>query len=291
MKLAVVYPVLNQFPIAQTAIRFAQRNISGENEVEIIVLDNASEEPFPEMEGVEIVRFSKNVGVYTTFWESLKNTNADVLAFLHSDLIVCEKGWDKRVLKAFEDNQKLGLVGFIGSNEIDRMGGRGYGTTSNFQGCIYHYSDGGVGVRDHIVSDKLPYWKGSPAGVHGRVSDGFSQAKVVDGCAMIFRRSVLEQIPQRENFPPHHFYDRLLSCEVLERGYEVGVLGIACDHISGQTVCHEQKYMETAKKWCEAHGLGNDDPNTNWDGVIYKEAERQWLSEYRDIKHFIPCRI
>ena len=176
-------------------------------------------------------------------------------------------------------------MGFIGSDTIDIQGGRGYGTTSNFQGNVTKYQDRHGNKKE---------WKGSPASKHGLVSMGFSSAAVVDGCAMIFRREVLEKIKERKDFPPHHFYDRLLSCETREAGYEVGVLGIGCDHINGQTANQEPAYHTFAERWATAHRLEptiNSEGKPNWDNTIYKEAEKQWLTEYRDQKHLVPCKV
>jgi glycosyltransferase involved in cell wall biosynthesis len=285
MKLSIVFPVLNQNELADAAIESALHKMSGKVDYELIVLDNASDKPvedFYKDVPHKIIRLEKNIGVYPTFWEALKHTDADILAFLHSDLIIDEQDWDERILAAFNVHPKLGLLGFIGSNEIDPSGGRGLGTTSNFQGVKTIY-------RDKAGNQKE--WTGSTAEVHGKRSHGYSKACVVDGCSMVFRRSVLEQIKQRLDFPPHHFYDRLLSCEVRELGYEVGVLGVGCDHISGQTVNQEEAYQIVfAREWAEKHNLRPSE-GANWDSVIYKEAERQWLLEYRDKKHFIPCKV
>jgi len=278
MKLAIIFPTLNQQDLTHTAVDCATSNLNAPREV--IVLDNNSEVPY-ETRGEILVSLGKNIGVYPAFWEALKHTDADILAFFHTDLLIAEKGWDERMIKQFEDNPKLGLVGFIGSNEIDSGGGRGYGTTSNFQGLT-------TGHRNKHGVDKQ--WIGSPAKAHGRSDSGFSPAAVVDGCAMIFRRAVLEQIKQRENFPPHHFYDRLLSSETREAGWTMGVLGIACDHISGQTVNQEPAYNAFAEQWATTHGFAKGDLH-NWDSVLYKEAERQWLTEYRDVKHLVPCHV
>lgn len=299
MKLAVVFPVLNQFPLAQTAIDLAIQGLSDPRDVQLVVIDNGSSGAFyPESEiaksvgQIDVIRHEKSIGVYPTFWDVLKFevVYADIIAFFHSDLLVVEKGWDARVLAEFERNPKLGLLGFIGSNEIDSAGGRGLGTTSNFQGLVYHESEGGYRIREHVIHPDMMHWQGSPGAVHGAVNSGFTPATVVDGCAMIFRREALEQVPQRPDFPPHHFYDRLLSCEVRERGWDMGVLGIACDHISGQTVNQEPKYDEMAKEWAEAHGLTMEGVH-NWDSVLYREAERQWLKEYRDEKRLVPCKL
>lgn len=301
MKLAVVFPVMNQHDLAKTAVDFAASYM--ERAGDVLVLDNASDPEFtypqfvaqlkemsivndkvdgqsvePGRTRINIARFNKNIGVYPTFWEALKHTDADVLAFLHSDLIICEKGYDQRILRAFEENPKIGLIGFIGSDEIDPAGGRGGGTTSNFQDSVH--------MRKKADGENK-VWRGSPAEAHGKRYSGYTPAAVVDGCAMVFRREVLEKIKQRADFPPHHFYDRLLSCETREAGYEVGVMGIGCDHISGQTANTQPDY---GREWAEAHGLTKPDGET-WDRVIYLEAERQWLSEYRDTKQFIPCKV
>lgn len=286
MKLSVVFSIHNQFPLARVAIVNAARNITDKKKSHFFIIDNASENPLLNMTPTPDLLLSENIGVYPLFWLALKHMSidpdirdSDVIAFLHSDLIITEPGWDRRVLAEFEKRPHLGLMGFIGSNQIDKAGGRGLGTTSNFQGNWYTEDDESGGEIK---------WKGSKAKIHGAVSSGYSRAAVVDGCAMVFRRSVLEQIKQRENFPPHHFYDRLLSSEVRELGYEIGVLGVACDHISGQTVNQEPGYAAMAEKWAMEHGLKLGNAH-NWDTVLYKEAERQWLSEYRDQKHLVPA--
>lgn len=290
MKLSVIFPVHNQFALSRVSVRQALQKLSGKHDVEFIILDNGSKEPFTYTDPYEqprdghiefrILRSEQNIGVYPTFWWGLKEATGDVLAFLHSDLVVAEGGWDQRVLGAFMADPKLGMLGFIGSNEIDGSGGRGLGTCSNFQGGMYVIqSDNGV-----------TSWTGSPAEPHGRRIVGMEPAAVEDGCAMVFRRSCLEAIAPRADFPPHHFYDRLLSCEVREKGWTMATLGIGCDHISGQTVNQEKGYDDMAREWCEAHGLTMDGVH-NWDSVVYREAERQWLKEYRDEKHLVPCRV
>lgn len=289
-KLSIVFPVMNQHDLASACIDMAMQNLSGDNEVELVILDNGSDEEFKWFAGlmnehikVTNVRYHKSIGVYPTFWDGLNNSTGDIIAFFHSDLVVSEKGWDERVIKAFEEDPTIGLMGFIGSHEIDTSGGRGLGTISNFQGGEVYYQHG----------ETKKVWKGSPAHVHGKTDSGLSRAAVVDGCAMIFRKECLESIKQREDFPPHHFYDRLLSCETMELGFHVVVLGIACDHISGQTVNQEPKYQDMAYDWAlkNLHLTWVPKEGTNWDSVIYHEAERQWLSEYRDTKHFIPIRV
>jgi glycosyltransferase involved in cell wall biosynthesis len=291
MKLSIVVPVLGQREMVNKMIGLLHENVTLPD-TEILIIDQGKT-----LEGVRWctntshgfkcsnIHSCENVGVYPTFKMGFELTTGDVVAFFHSDMFVVEKGFDERILTAFESHKDLGMVGFIGSNEIDGAGGRGSGTVSNFQGGSYGY-DGELGHQ----------WFGSPAEAHGRrETTGYIPAAVVDGCAMVIRRKAWEDIGYREDFPVHHFYDRLISTQLLEKHWKIFVLPIACDHISGQTVSKEDRYGDMAGEWCRAHitpdrWVGNP-PNYAWDQTIYQEAERRWLREYRDIKHLVPIRV
>ena len=299
MNLSVVIPVLNQFELLEKTL--SQIILNAQDFIEIVVIDNGSDEILSDYwrkkgllgsEYVKFVRNEENTGNYPIFKQGLELTSNEIIVFFHGDLLIYEKGWDRKIVKVFEENPKLGLIGFIGSNEIDSLGGRGLGTMSNFQGR------------------QIDKWKGSPAEVHGKRINDLKRAVLVDGCSMIFRRKCLEDIGFRPDFPIHHFYDRLMCCQVREKGWEIGVLGIECDHISGQTVNQELKYHQLAEKWMKERWGSIDnwiEKNKDWfnnpqnpsyqkrpaqaDQWIYLEAERQFLQEYRDRKHLIPIKV
>jgi GT2 family glycosyltransferase len=265
----VVVGALNQLGLLADGLG---RLLDLSNGADIAVIDNGSDPPIASERwiptDVRVVRNRQNIGCYPLFAQGLElGRTYDVIAFLHSDLIVHERGWDDRIREAFASDERLGLVGFVGSSELDAQGGRGLGTMLNFQG---------VG-------------RGSPAEAHGRRIADLRPAVVVDGCAMAFRREALAEIGSRADFPPHHFYDRLMSCQVLERGWRVAVLGVACDHLGNRTVSRETAWHELARRWAQAHGIAVGDGN--WDLAIYLEAERQFLGEWRDRKRFVPVRV
>jgi GT2 family glycosyltransferase len=299
MKLSIVVPVLNQHELAKVALEETLRNLDLSIPTEVVIIDNGSDELFQfnyfvgitrmHNDGnlsIRVVRNEKSIGVYPTFKQGMAETTGDIVAFFHSDVVVWEKGWNARLLQPFESSPNLGLVGFIGSNEIDSNGGRGGGTTSNFQGKTLSGAMSETGIQNH--------WIGSPAEAHGKRSHGFSQAAVVDGCVMVLNRQAWERIGSRDNFPPHHFYDRLISTQMLEAGFMVGVLGIAFDHISGQTVNREREYQVMAHKWLSGcHGPFYGLPfveGFNYDLPMYATAERMWLEEYRG-KGLVPTRV
>lgn len=279
MKLSVVMPVLNQIDLAKACYMEAWRNASClDDKVEFIIIDNGSDveiEP-NDFHGATILRLDKNVGVYPTFNIGMNHSSGDIVMFMHSDVVVWEKGWDQRIIDLFIAHPSLGLAGFVGSNEIDAHGGRGGGTASNFQG--------------RTLDDR---WKGSLWSDHGKHLTEHMPAAVVDGCVMILRRHAWDVIGYRKDFPPHHFYDRLISTQMLERGFSIKVIGIEFDHISGQTVNAEKKYQQMAREWLSPNGeheAANAD-SLNYDSIIYKLAEDRWLDEYRDKKHLVPIII
>lgn len=306
MKLTIAIGVLNNFEMSAKAIEFAIGNCDKPSDVQMVIIDNGSDTPFLDYVNQEIgvrkivdsiaeftvVRNDKNTGNYPMFKQALEFAKGEVVAFIHSDVFILQKGWDTAVLAQF-DRPELGLVGFIGSTEIDNFGGRGMGTCSNMH-------------KNPVVG----FPEGSEAEVHGRRDTGFiADGSVVDGCVMIFRKSVLASIEHKEDFPIHHHYDRLLSMQVIEVGYKVGILGIAFSHCNGQVANHAQKYHDLAREWCEKN-LGISTPqewveknkewssNTmnpsrghtpnGWDHAIYLEAEKRFLQEYRDQKHLVP---
>lgn len=306
MRLSIVIGVLNQFELSTRVIEFLCDNLSYGKDVQMIVIDNGSDTPFLEhinstvtikrlsetLGEFTVIRNDTNVGNYPLFFQGINYCKAPVAAFLHSDLFVYQKDWDAAVTAVFDANPNLGLVGFIGSTELDSFGGRGLGTVSNFQGATV---------------DK---WTGSVSTIHGRKDEGFIiDGAVVDGCAMIFRKDTFLALEHKENFPPHHFYDRLMSAQVRAMGQKVAILGIKCDHISGQTANQEGKWHDTAREWCEKN-LGITEPQqwveknrtwwsntmnpsrghtpSGWDHAVYLEAERLFLTEYRDEKKIVP---
>lgn len=303
MKLSVVVTVLGQHDMSTVAIQHLLENATDPN-TNVVVVDNGGDFECSIKDPRLVIERclgedakAINQGVYPIFkyaMNLLPTVDGDIVAFLHSDVIITEKGFDTRVLDSFRQQQDLGLIGFVGSDEIDFNGGRGSGTTSNFQGGTYSMVKSSVGGEGEMIVDPSITWKALPAEAHGRRNAGYTKAAVVDGCVMIVRRTAWDKIGFREDFPPHHFYDRLISTQMLEAGFKVAVLGIAFDHLGGQTVCRESRYHDIAREWCERHGVApklDAEGKPNWDLTIYLKGEADWLREYRDTKHLVPIKV
>jgi hypothetical protein len=253
----------------------------------IMVVDNGSTPPYdfpphlsysPEV----LLRYDSNIGGNAVFhrwieddWFGASGHVADLpefIAFFHCDLMIHEKGWDKRVVEAFDADPDLNLIGFAGSNEIDELGGRGAGTMLNYRGAHFE----GIGTA-------------SPAEAHGRKMTGLEPAAVLDHMSMIFRRTELEQLtPQEGNFAPFHFYDRILSCEVLERDGHIAVLGVDCDHFSGGTAGGAGEADALMRAWLDEHHIAYQEDRP--DIAMYLASEFLFKQKYMH-NGFAPLRV
>lgn len=273
----VVYSVNN--PIwTSLALKHLQENTS---EADIYLIDNGSHPPYSytvdthgSLRGQ--IRYEKNVGGNSVFHRWIQDNwfdeRPEFIAFLHCDVMIHEPGWDLRVTEAFDADPKLHLLGFAGSNEIDNLGGRGAGTMLNYRGALFD----GIG-------------QASPAEAHGRRMTGLEPAAVLDHMSMIFRTSELEQLtPQEGNFAPFHFYDRILSCEVLARGGHIAVLGIDCDHFSGGTAGGAGSADELMRSWLE-HNRIEYDPERP-DITMYRVSEYLFKQKYMN-NQFAPLKV
>jgi len=281
-KLAAVVTCMDSGPLAEEALHYLKENSDPEITT-LILVDNGSYTPLPKYDADVVVRYEENIGANAVFHRlipDLETLDIDVVAYLHCDVMVREKNWDHRLLEYFNADDKLGLVGFVGSNEIDGAGGRGSGTMCSFIGAEYNTG-----------------WA-SPASVHGYTATGLHPAAVLDHAVMVFPLHVLKELPKQEEMhTPGHFYDRILSCEILHRGYHLAVAGIACDHFSGGTgLCKApgehiglKNRNELYRKWLGENGLSANTENPDMD--IYTEGERRFLGKWRDELHFIPLRV
>lgn len=274
-RMAVVVSCVDAPELAKECTKWLRTNTSPETE--IILCDNGSYPPLPKYFADRIVRFHQNIGGNAVFHRMLPHLDAfgfEFVAYIHCDMMIRQENWDQFVMQAFDTDPKLGLCGFVGSYEIDEQGGRGAGTMLNYLGGYYE----GFG-------------QATPAESHGLRHSGVRAGAVLDHCSMIFRISVLKEIPaQEDHFAPGHFYDRICSAEVINRGYHLALVGVLCDHFSGGIAGGMASQLEVYKRWLRKEGIPYN-PNTI-DQAVYVESERRFLNRFRDKDYkMIPYRV
>ena len=280
-KFALVVPFVGNWTITGSCLL----NIANKTKQpgQLIVIDNGSDENYKErIEALIIsspldlvyIRNEENTGVLDTFKQGLEKSEAPITCFIHNDVLIHEANYDERITQAFDADPQLGLAGLFGARGVQPDGGR-EGSMSNMLGLEWG------GCECHALA----------AAHHGEHMTGIFPCAVFDGVGLFFRTSVLKDLANHSDIfadwrAPHHFYDRIMSLKVLERGYHMAVIGIGFDHYSGATANHSQKYVDFARKWLAEHG--HEENGVGLDNTIYWIAEKQWRDEYA---HRLPVIV
>lgn len=195
-----------------------------------------------------------NLGVVGSYQKLYTQSTEDVLVFIHDDVIMRERGWDARVLQEFED-PKVGVVGF--------------------GGALQHGADEIYRVPYRLQQlARFRYLSNvDDAEVHGTRFSAACDVAVLDGFALVIRRSLLDQCNgwPVDRYPPHHNYDYWLCCMAHRLGFRVRCVGVRCHHRGGGTAVGAEYH-----KWCETTRWGSD-------AVMHAEGHRLVYEEFRDV--------
>jgi GT2 family glycosyltransferase len=194
------------------------------------------------------------IGSYDKMYRSSETKDADVLAYIHDDVTVYEKGWDARVLKEFE-NPEVGVVGFGGALQ--------HGADQIYK-LPYDYKQLARWLYKSNVDD---------AEVHGERFTGACDVAVVDGFAIVVRRSLLDRCGgwPVDTYPPHHNYDYWICCMAHRLGYRVRCVGVRCQHHGGGTAVGAAYHQ-----WCSGTKWGSD-------AAMHQAGHRLVYEEFRDV--------
>lgn len=207
--------------------------------VRVTVIDNASKNPFA---GPNVIRNEENLGMIGSLRQAVEHSTADILVYMHSDMLIHERGWDEKMAFWFTADPLLACVGVVGATRADSDGGR--------SDTVCSFSD---------------------AEAHGRrPSLPLTPVALLDGCFMAFRLDCLDMLDW-DQFEPqgYYFYDKDITLTLTMRGLHVGVINLHSEHLCGKTstgieytdllrdsnMSHEGMYHESMNrylgKWSE----------------------------------------
>lgn len=178
----------------------------------------------------------ENRGIMEAYQAIYESFPEAMIAYIHDDVIIHERGWDARIMREFEDPQ-VGIVGFAGAP--------GLGHPQMYApGVQYHHQLlGRVGFMSNLRN----------AEIHGRRFNGERDVAVLDGLGIIVRREVLERAGGWPLGTPigYFMYDAWICCMARRLGYKVRLVGIDCDHLGGRSTGLNPKV--TADEYEPAH--------------------------------------
>lgn len=171
-----------------------------------------------------------------------KLKNDDIVVFVHEDVRICDKYFERMVEIVFEARPNIGLLGVYGVNQFERAGGwwmcdrHKHARGQILQGRPdlqnpFHMTEGHIGLYDDLVS--------------------------VDGCIMMFRGNVARGLRfDEETYDGYHFYDCDTSFKVVRSGFDVAVADILVEHASEGPLSDswEKNKNKFVEKW-ESIGL------------------------------------
>ena len=244
--ISVAIPFIRSYDLTSKCLEYLHKNST--KRVEVILLDNGSfvlggknEWPkLPSFWGSNMIVYPENVGVFPTLLKSIEIANTPYLLHMHNDVLIHEKGWDERIIKAFEDDPQLGMVGFFGAPGVGPDGAR-------------------LAPHGNMLGRE---W-GTPGNLHGGILQDMFPSCVFDSLAMCFRVDAFKKLPIPDNMPPHHWYDRIITLLMIESGWRAATIGIAFDHHGGGSSTNLLTFSED---WCAKNGV---DPGQNADLAMY----------------------
>jgi hypothetical protein len=142
----------------------------------------------------------------------------DIICFVHEDVRVHDKHFDKKIEMVFKARPDIGLVGIMGTSNFVEAGG-------------WWLSDRTKDTRGHIIQDypgvvKKPYHMADKIGF-------FDDLVSIDGCCFFMSgKMALEYKFDIGTFDGWHFYDCDCSFSAIEMGYKVAVADILIEHAS-----------------------------------------------------------
>lgn len=183
------------------------------------------------------------VGSYQKLYEDVlvDSTPDDLLCYVHDDVVCREGGWDARVIKEFDADISVGLLGF--------------------GGAVRHGHED-LYKKPYVLQRLARYGYLSnvdDAEVHGKRFTGSRDIAVLDGFCLIVHRGVLDRIGGWRVLVDVGIdfiaYDYVMCALVRRLGYRIKVVGVQCHHRGGGTsvgvnVEGKQAEYDYAHRWC-----------------------------------------
>jgi glycosyltransferase involved in cell wall biosynthesis len=186
------------------------------------------------------------IGLSELYQNILNESNDDYVLFMHDDLEIHDHFLIKKLLKAHETYDVVGLAGATTQNyksDKPMVWHLCREKPEDSRGIVGHYIPKGFnGVSEtHINS---AYFGPTPGPV-----------VVIDGLFMSFKMSALKDKGEifDRNFTFHH-YDMGMCVNAIEKGLTIGVWPIYCLHYGLGEFVHDTVWQKHSREFKEKHG-------------------------------------
>lgn len=165
-----------------------------------------------ELEFIKVRNFNSITSAYN---EAIRRSDAKYKVFMHQDVFIVNKNFIHDVLRIFELNKSIGMIGMVGCKTIPANG-----IWWDASDCFGKVADSHIGSMEVISFHE--------------VKDMYEEVQAIDGLIMITQYDVLWR---EDIFQGWHFYDVSHSIEFKRNGYKIVVpkqQSIWCIHDCGK---------------------------------------------------------
>ena len=161
----------------------------------------------------------------------------DVYIFIHEDVKILDKYFFQKIRKVFEEEEKVGVLGVVGTTEFTSKGG--WWLNNNPETMMGHWYQGHPGgLITYNSKSKVGY---------------FDNLVSVDGFFLAIRGKVLENQKFDEVSYPnaYHFYDVDFCFEALKNNWKIAIDNISLLHDSEGPMGNSwsEAYLKFMNKW------------------------------------------
>ena len=247
MKISIVIPIMNKHQLTLDCLKFIEKN--EKNVEEVIIIDN-SDDSFADyssskelsltfLKKIKILENKENLGVRASLNQGWKEAKSEIVLFMHNDLMIYEKDFDKKITDTFKKLPEVAMIGAFGA--------KGLGTSNIYQG---HYEMNQLARSLNVSEARMD------KNVHGfrNLKKEFENVAVFDGMFMAIRKTLLEKVKGFDKITQtFHNYDNLMCIKSLENGFENIVIKLDVYHLGGATTVSQDWSANFGKTKQEVH--------------------------------------
>lgn len=137
--------------------------------------------------------------------KGLKESENDIVVFIHDDLIIESKNLAAKIIKLFEKNKEYGIIGIAGTDKL--TSGMWWENRENMFGVVSHVQNG---IRHTNKYSQKIY------------NEVLKEVVVVDGLFIMVHKNRLKN-DFNEQFKKFHFYDLPFCVDNFLNGVKIGV--------------------------------------------------------------------
>lgn len=164
-----------------------------------------------------VIDNSKNdYSIFQAYNRGIEKSKADILCFVHEDVLFHTKNWGSILVDLFERDKNLGIIGIAGSQIKTK-------SPSGWWNC--HQDFRSANLIQHLGDGSKEHWN------YGFENTNESEVAVIDGVFMALRRS--NTLRFNESLKGFHNYDLSICLDYTSAGYKIMVTNqILIEHFS-----------------------------------------------------------